>query len=96
DLDFLQHADDWLFAEPPLLHETVSPATLPLTLQWDTPVGKGRRRNVASWSLILCRKSNASGWASCSASPTLQVKASHDMTDSIALNASAHRDEGCA
>ncbi|WP_206139476.1 hypothetical protein, partial [Burkholderia sp. Se-20373] len=40
-IGFLQHPDNLLFAEPRLLHDKVSPAALPLTLQWDTSEGEG-------------------------------------------------------
>jgi hypothetical protein len=36
---FLQHPDYLLFSEPRFLHDKVSPAALPLTLQWDTSEG---------------------------------------------------------
>ncbi|MBR8421227.1 hypothetical protein K6W16_28045, partial [Burkholderia dolosa] len=38
----LQHADNLLFAEPRFLHDKVSPAASPLTLQWDTLEGEGQ------------------------------------------------------
>ncbi|MDR0241618.1 MAG: transposase, partial [Burkholderia sp.] len=43
---FLQHPDNLLFAEPRFLHDKVSPAALPLTLQWDTSEGEGQVRQV--------------------------------------------------
>ncbi|MEB4690550.1 hypothetical protein, partial [Burkholderia contaminans] len=41
-IGFLQHPDNLLFTEPRFLHDKVSPAALPLTLQWDTSEGKGQ------------------------------------------------------
>ncbi|MEB4691530.1 helix-turn-helix transcriptional regulator, partial [Burkholderia contaminans] len=46
-IGFLQHPDNLLFTEPRFLHDKVSPAALPLTLQWDTSEGKGHTRRKA-------------------------------------------------
>ncbi|MEB4724069.1 hypothetical protein, partial [Burkholderia contaminans] len=45
-IGFLQHPDNLLFTEPRFLHDKVSPAALPLTLQWDTSEGKGHTKSA--------------------------------------------------
>ncbi|WP_206150249.1 hypothetical protein, partial [Burkholderia sp. Tr-20390] len=59
-IGFLQHPDNLLFTEPRFLHDKVSPAALPLTLQWDTSEGKGQDAR----HLPLCSAAFACSFAS--------------------------------